>query len=101
MGGSLRLLDLIVQGLVGRVHAEDGRELPGAASFVSAIQRCPLRYVLSDELVRCTTSLAFAEGDRLSGCLDLIYVPAQSVWIEWSEVPRREILQNIPSLGFS
>ncbi len=32
MGGSLRLLDLIVQGLVGRVHAEDGRELPGAAS---------------------------------------------------------------------
>ncbi len=88
-----------MQGLVGRVHAEDGRELPGAATFGGALQRCPLRYVLSDELVRCATSLAFAEGDRLSGCLDLIYVPAQSVWIEWSEVPRREVLKSISSLG--
>ena len=94
----MRLLDLIVQGRCVAVRSDDGAHLPGAAGFGSAIRRCPLRYVLSDELVRCATQLAYAEGDRLAGCLDLIHMPAQELWVEWSEPPRLQALQAIPSL---
>lgn len=95
----MRLLDLIASGSGARVRADDGRELPGANQFSAAVQACPLRYVLSDELARCATQLAFAEGDRLSACLDLIRVPAQSLWVEWANAPRRQALQAIRSLG--
>jgi hypothetical protein len=94
----MRLLDLIAQGRSARVHADDGRELPGADRFSELIRGCPLRYVLSDELARCATQLAYAEGDRLSSCLDLIHVPAHSLWVEWPDGPQREALQAIPAL---
>jgi hypothetical protein len=94
----MRLLDLICQGRAARVRADDGCELPGADQFSEAIRDCPLRYVLSDELVRCATQLAYAEGDRLSACLDLIHVPARSLWIEWADGPRREALEAIAAL---
>jgi hypothetical protein len=94
----MRLLDLISQGRSARVRADDGCELPGADRFGEVIRHCPLRYVLSDELVRCATQLAYAEGDRLSACLDLIHVPVQSLWIEWADGPRREALEAIPAL---
>ncbi len=94
----MRLLDLIAQGRSARVHADDGRELPGANRFSEVIRGCPLRYVLSDELARCATQLAYAEGDRLSSCLDLIHVPAHCLWVEWPDGPQREALQAIPAL---
>ncbi|HTD12304.1 MAG TPA: hypothetical protein VK676_09575 [Steroidobacteraceae bacterium] len=94
----MRLLDLIAQGRSARVQADDGLELPGAHRFSEAIRNCPLRYVLSDELARCATQLAYAEGDRLSACLDLIHVPARSLWVEWPDGPRREALKAIPAL---
>jgi hypothetical protein len=94
----VRLLDLIVQGRCAEVRSNDGCDLTGAAGFQNVIRDCPLRYVLSDELVRCATQLAYAEGDRLSGCLDLIHVPARALWVEWSEPPRLEALQEIPAL---
>jgi hypothetical protein len=94
----MRLLDLIVQGRCPSVYADDGTELPNALRFVEPVRACPLRLVLSDDLVRCATQLAFAEGDRLSSCLDLIRVPAQSLWVEWADEPRREALEAIPSL---
>ena len=94
----MRLLDLIAQGRAAHIVAGDGRELPGAERYAGAIRACPLRYVLSDELARCATELAFAEGDRLSACLDLIRIPAQSLWVEWADGPRRAVLQAIPSL---
>jgi hypothetical protein len=95
----MRLLDLIAQGRGAHVFADDGRELPGANRYTAAIQACPLRFVLSDELARCATQLAFAEGDRLSACLDLIRIPAQSLWVEWADAPRRKALKAIPSLA--
>ena len=94
----MRLLDLIVQGRCPSVHAGDGVELPDALRFVEAVRACPLRLVLTDELVRCATQMAFAEGDRLSACLDLVRVPSQSLWVEWADGPRREALKAIPSL---
>src|ERR1700722_3879294 len=94
----MRLLDLIAQGCCPSVYADDGTELPNALRFKEAVRACPLRLVLSDELVRCATQLAFAEGDRLSACLDLIRAPAQSLWVEWAEGPRQQTLKAIPSL---
>lgn len=94
----MRLLDLIAQGRNACVHADDGRELPGTDRFSEVIRGCPLRYVLSDELARCATQLAYAEGDRLSSCLDLIHVPAHCLWVEWPDGPQREALQAIPAL---
>jgi hypothetical protein len=94
----MRLLDLIVQGRCPSVYADDGHELPSALYFTEAVRACPLRLVLTDELVRCATQLAFAEGDRLSACLDLVRVPAQCLWVEWTDVSRRDALRAIPSL---
>src|ERR1700681_1040589 len=62
----MRLLDLIAQRRAARVITEDGSELPSADRFSEAVRDCPTRYVLSDELTRCATQLAYAEGDRLS-----------------------------------
>lgn len=62
------------------------------------IERCPLRLLLADELIRCSTQLAFAEGDRLNGCSDLVRVPSKKVWVEWLEAPRREVLHAIAGI---
>jgi hypothetical protein len=95
----MRLLDLISQGCSIPIHADDGCALPTADRFRTDLRDCPFRYVLSDELVRCATQLAFAEGDRLSACLDLIRVPSRSVWVEWADAPRRLALAEIPTLA--
>jgi hypothetical protein len=94
----MRLLDLIAQGRGARVHSDDGQELPGANRFSAEIRNCSLQYILTDELARCATQLAYAEGDRLSACMDLIHVSAHCLWVEWPDGPRREALQAIPTL---
>jgi hypothetical protein len=94
----MRLLDLIAQRRTAMVRSDDGRELTGAGRFADRLRQCPLRYVLTDELTRCATQLAYAEGDRLRSCLDLIHVPARDLWVEWAEGPRSQALEAIPSL---
>jgi hypothetical protein len=94
----MRLLDLIAQGRTEFIRTDDGRTLPGAERFQDAVRNCPLRYVLADELARCATQMAYSDGDRLSSCLDLIRVPAQSLWIEWADEPRRAELLAIEAL---
>jgi hypothetical protein len=75
-----------------------GWALPGAHHFADAVRNCPLRLVLADDLTQCTTQLAYAEGERLSGCLDLIHVPAEQLWLEWLEAPRQSTLcEEIPT----
>jgi hypothetical protein len=95
----MRLLDLIAQGRNEVIRTDDGELLPGAECFAEAIRKCPIRYILSDELARCATQMAFSDGDRLTSCLDLIRVPAQSLWIEWTDAVRRaEIRTNVRDL---
>jgi hypothetical protein len=84
----MRLLDLIAQGQTELIRIDGGRTLPGAERFQDAVRNCPLRYVLGDELARCATEMAFSDGDHLTSCLDLIHVPAQSLWIEWIDAAR-------------
>jgi hypothetical protein len=91
----MRLLDLIAQGQTESIQIGAGRTLPGAECFREALRTCPIRYVLADELARCATQLAFSEGDRLTSCLDLIHVPARTLWIEWTDSVRRGQLAAI------
>jgi hypothetical protein len=94
----MRLLDLIAQGCTKTIHIGNGGVLPGAEAFKDAVRTCPVRYVLADDLARCATQFAFAEGDRLSSCLDLIRVPARRLWVEWMDAPRNDQLQSIAAL---
>lgn len=69
--------------------------LPGASDFAQTLKDCPLRYVLTDDLVRTCTALGFSEGEEISGCLDLLHLPAERLWIEWNEAPRRAELARV------
>jgi hypothetical protein len=59
--------------------------LNGASDFARAVALCPTRYVLSDDLTRLCTALAYSKGARTLACSDFIHVPATSVWVEWCE----------------
>jgi hypothetical protein len=61
--------------------------LNGAAEAAPLIATCPIRYVLSDELTRLCTALAYSKGARRLACADLLRMPATQVWVEWCEVP--------------
>ena len=59
--------------------------LNGAADFAAEITRCPARYVLSDDLTRLCTALAYSKGARNLACADLLRVPSERVWVEWCD----------------
>ncbi len=88
----MRLLDHVAQSTAPCVvEQHDGTRwsLPGTSDFAATLRRCPLRYVLSDELVRTCIALAYSDGDELGGCLDLVHFPAEALWIEWDETARQ------------
>jgi len=93
----MRLLDLVVQSrepFIVLPHVKDARQIvvssPG--DFAQSIVQCPQRYVLADDLTRACAELAFADGDRLVGCLDLIRIPAPRLWIEWNDAVHQEVI---------
>jgi hypothetical protein len=94
----LRLLDHVAQCrapfLVQHTSGALWR-LSAASDYAARVAACPLRYVLSDELVRVCVQLAYSEGDQLSACLDLVHFPAEELWIEWNEPPRRAELARL------
>jgi hypothetical protein len=94
---SLRLLDLVAQSTSAAPTLPEGWGFPGAHHFADAVRACPLRLVLADDLTQCTIQLAYAEGERLSGCLDLIHVPSQQLWLEWLEAARQSTLSEMPA----
>jgi hypothetical protein len=93
----LRLLDLVAQSTSAAPTLPQGWAFPGAHHFADAVRGCPLRLVLADDLLQYTIQLAYAEGARLSGCLDLIHVPSQQLWLEWLEAPRQLTLREMPA----
>jgi hypothetical protein len=66
--------------------------LNGAAAFSKDIAGCATRYVLTDELTRLCTALAYSKGASTLACADLLHVPAERVWVEWTDAPWREEL---------
>lgn len=92
----MRLLDLVAQSTSAAPTLPGGWGFPGAHHFADAVRTCPLRLVLADDLIQYTIQLAYAEGERLSGCLDLVHVPAQQLWLEWLEAARQSTLSQMP-----
>jgi hypothetical protein len=66
--------------------------LNGAAEYAGRVAQCPTRYVLSDDLTRLCTALAYSKGSRTVTCADLLHAPAETVWVEWCEAPWRSEL---------
>ena len=72
--------------------------LNNTAAFSKRLEACATRYVLSDELVRLCTALAYSKGASTLACADVLHVPAERVWVEWSEAPWRD---ELASYGFA
>jgi hypothetical protein len=85
----MRLVDQIAQCrtpfVVQHIASGDLTRLNGAADSAAQISDCPIRFVLSDELTRLCTALAYSKGARQLACADLLRIPAESVWIEWCD----------------
>jgi hypothetical protein len=92
----MRLADRIAQCRIPFIveNTKDGSvtHLSGAAAFSKDIAECPTRYVLSDELTRLCTALAYSKGASTLACADLLRVPAERVWVEWADAPWRNEL---------
>ena len=97
----MRLADRIAQCRTPLVvqKTADGSltHLNSPAAFAKDIERCAMRYVLSDELTRLCTALAYSKGARTLACTDLLHVPAERMWVEWTEAPWRN---ELASYGF-
>jgi hypothetical protein len=61
--------------------------LNNAAAFSRDVETCATRFVLCDELTRLCTALAYSKGASTLAFTDLLYVPAERVWVEWTESP--------------
>jgi hypothetical protein len=94
----MRLADRIAQCRTPYIVRSNGTgnstRLSGAADFASPIGNCPLRFVLSDGLTRLCTALAYSKGARHLACADLLRIPAQSIWVEWSDAAWLEELRR-------
>src|ERR1700679_3771059 len=92
----MRLADRIAQCRTPFIveNTKDGSftRLSNAAEFANDINSCATRFVLSDELTRLCTALAYSKGASTLACADLLHVPAERVWIEWTEAPWRNEL---------
>jgi hypothetical protein len=92
----MRLADRIAQCRAPFIveSTKDGSltHLNNAAAFSKDIDRCATRFVLTDELTRLCTALAYSKGAGALACADLLHVPAESVWVEWTEAPWRNEL---------
>jgi hypothetical protein len=95
----VRLLDLVAQGAHPPAGLPDCWPFPQACNFSEQVRACPLRLVMSDDLTACATQMAYADGDRLAGCMDLLHVPTSRLWVEWTDASRRAALKNMPDFG--
>ena len=68
--------------------------LNNTADCAELVARCPLRYVLSDNLTRLCADMAYSKGARTLACADLLHVPAETLWVEWCNEPWKNALQQ-------
>jgi hypothetical protein len=98
----MRLLDRIARCRVPLTlplggHAATPHEVAGPGRFTAQMAACPLRFVLGDDLTRASAALAYAEGARLVGCLDLLRMPAPHMWIEWNDEAHKRAIYETQS----
>ena len=94
----MRLIDRIAQCrlpfIVEHQTTKAQSRLSGAADFATELAACPIRYVLSDDLTRLCTAVAYSRGARALACADLLYIPAERIWVEWCDGPWRAELAH-------
>ena len=99
----MRLLDLIAQCREPLIILPRDHTAPitvsGPSDFAQQIIECPLRFVIADDLTQASAELAFADGDRLAGCLDLLRIPASSLWVEWSDAIHQQVICDCGSVA--
>jgi hypothetical protein len=100
----MRLLDRVARCRAPLVLALDDRdsmrfEVTGPSRYASPVTDCPLRFVLGDDLTRACAELAFADGARLAGCMDLLRLPAPRLWIEWNDEVHKRVLHEAHAAG--
>lgn len=87
----MKLIDRVAQSRAPFMVEHSGTSrvdiLNNTADCADDVARCPLRFVLSDELIRLCTALAYSKGSRTLKCADLLRVPATSLWLEWCALP--------------
>lgn len=98
----MRLLDKAAQYRSPVVVTPDGdparaMTVTGPSDYAADVAACPLRYVLGDDLTRASAELAFADGDRLAGCIDLIHIPAPLIWVEWNDAVHKQVVYEAES----
>jgi hypothetical protein len=74
-------------------------EVAGPSRYAPQVAGCPLRIVLGDDLTRASAELAFADGARLIGCLDLLRMPAPQMWIEWNDEIHKRVIHATRSIA--
>jgi hypothetical protein len=95
----MRLLDSVARCYAPLVLPTDRNlvRVAGPSRFAAQIAACPLRFVLGDDLTQASADLAFADGARLVGCLDLLQMPAPHLWIEWNDEVHKRVIHDTRS----
>ena len=93
----MRLLDLVAQTreplvILPRTPGGQAVRVRGPNDFARTVVECPLRFVIADDLTRASAELAFADGDRLANCLDLLRIPAPLLWVEWNDAVHQRVI---------
>jgi hypothetical protein len=68
--------------------------LNNTSDFADRVARCPVRYVLHDDLTTLCADLAYSIGARTFECADLIRLPAERLWIEWCNAPWQKAIEH-------
>jgi hypothetical protein len=101
MRAPMRLLDHVARCYAPLILPSRGNlaqcEVAGPSRFAAQIAACPLRFVLGDDLTQASAELAFADGARLVGCLDLLRMPAPHLWIEWNDEVHKRVIHETRS----
>ena len=94
----MRLQDAVLAATPFQIQTTDGtiHTLAGARDLARSIATAPLRYVLDDASVRLVSETAFDEASMVGQAVDLLRMPAERVWIEWSD---RALLQMLHNAG--
>jgi hypothetical protein len=100
----MRLLDRVARCHAPLRLALDGVsvvpfEVTAPSRYASRVADCPLRFVLDDDMTRACAQLAFADGERLAGCLDLLRMPAPHLWVEWNDAVHQQVIYETGAVG--
>lgn len=74
---------------------QHGGVFPGCEVLAPQIRQCPFRYVLQDDVTALCTRLAFEDNSILASALDLLRVPAPTVWMEFRASARRQVFSEL------